>query len=170
LSFAVLEVGPDLAAAVLAAGLCERAADGPVRSLSVSNPGPGHLALYACARFGPSRLTLVSRDCLQGIATARNLAAAGFEPELAVSDGLDPEEDPVALSDLIVEFPDPVPGFDWIGPVWARVSRRAAPGAGFVLVGRPTEAARFDRRRPGGWTRSFERKRDGFQGLVYRRA
>ena len=157
-------------AAVLAAGLCERAADGPVRSLSVSNPGPGHLALFACARFGPSRLSLLSRDCLQGIATARNLAAAGFAPELVVSDGLDPEEDPGAFSDLIVEFPDPVPGFDWIGPVWARATRAAAPGASFVLVGRPTETVRFDRRAPAGWTRSLERKRDGFQGMVYRRA
>ena len=157
-------------AAVLAAGLCARAAgDAVIRRVSIGNPGPGHLALYLCGRFGVERLRLVSRDCLQTSATRRNLAAAGYSPELSESDGLETGESFEGGFDLIVEFPEPVPEFDWIGPLWERASRSATPGSAFVMVGRPTEAGRFDRRKPSGWTRVFERKRDGFSGLVYRR-
>ena len=157
-------------AAVLAAGLCERAAAGSlVRSIAIANPGQGHIALYACSRFEAARLRLVSRDSLQSIATARNLAAAGLAPELTFSDGLDPQDCAQASEDLIVEFPDPVPGYDWAGPVWARAGRAAKSGASLVLVSRPTEAVRFDRRKPAGWTRRIARKKNGFEGLVYRR-
>ncbi len=157
-------------AAALAAAICDRAAgDSPARACSIGNPGPGHPALYACGRFGIRTLRVVSRDCLQVAATARNLAAVGFSPELSASDGLDPGEPPGAGFDLILEFPDPVPEYDWIGPLWDRASRSAAPGASLVLVSRPTEAARFDRRKPRGWVRRLERKRDGFAGLAYRR-
>ena len=157
-------------ASVLAAGLFARAAgETRVRGASIGNPGPGHTSLYACGRFGIERLRLVSRDFLQTTATRRNLAAAGFSPELSESDGLDPGEPFEGGFDLVVEFPDPVPEFDWIGPLWDRAARTAAPGAAFVMVSRPTEAGRFDRRKPSGWTRAFERKRDGFSGLVYRR-
>lgn len=156
--------------AVLAAELCGRAVgQASVRSVLVGNPGPGHAALHACGRFGAGSLRLVTRDCLQTVATARNLAAAGFSPELSVSDGLDPSEAPGGAFDLILEFPDPVPEFDWIGPIWDRASRAAAPGATFLLSSRPTETVRFDRRKPRGWTRGFERKRYGFTALAYRR-
>jgi SAM-dependent methyltransferase len=157
-------------AAALAAGLCARAAgETRVRGALIGNPGPGHAALWACGRFGVERLRLVSRDFLQTAATRRNLAAAGFSPDVSSSDGLDPGESLEGAFDLVVEFPDPVPEFDWIGPLWDRATRSAAPGAALVLVSRPTEAGRFDRRKPSGWTRSFERKRDGFSGLAYRR-
>lgn len=157
-------------AAVLAAGLCERACAGSlIRSVSIHNPGPGHAVLYACIRFEPSRLSLISRDLLQLTAARRNLAAAGFFPELSQSDGLDPMATEAASADLIVELPEAIPEVDWIQPVWERASRIAKRGASLVYVSRPTEAVRFDKRRPGGWVRRFGRKRDGFQGLVYRR-
>lgn len=154
----------------LSAALCDRAVgDLPVRTCSIGNPGPGHPALYVCVRFGIESLRLVSRDLLQIAATARNLAAAGLSPDLSASDGLDPGEVPGPGRGLILEFPDPVPEYDWIGPLWDRVTRSAASGASLVLVSRPTEASRFDRRKPRGWVRSLERKRDGFTGLAYRR-
>jgi len=157
-------------ATVLAAGLCERAWAGSLfRSVSISNPGPGHLTLFVCTRFQPSQLSLLSRDSLQTIATSRNLAASGFFPVLSVSDGLDPRSVGQAYADLIVEIPEPVPEYDWIAPIWERASRQAKTGTSLVFVSRPTEAVRFDKRKSAGWTRRFDRKRDGFLGLVYRK-
>lgn len=157
-------------AVALAAGLCDRAAGGAdIRSASIGNPGPGHGALYACGRFGIERMRLVSRDCLQTTATLRNLEAAGLSPRVSVSDGLSDDKDAEGTFDLILEFPEPIPEFDWIGPIWDRASRSARPGTILVAASRPTEAVRFDRRKPSGWIRSFERKRDGFSGLVYLR-
>jgi tRNA1(Val) A37 N6-methylase TrmN6 len=157
-------------ATVLAADLAERASAGSLfQSVLLSNPGPGHLALFACARFASSRIDLVSRDSLQGIATQRNLAAAGFSPEISVSDGLESADVKNASADLIIELPEPVPEYDWIAPVWERATRAAKTGASFVFVSRPTEAVRFDKRKTTGWTRRMERKRNGFQGIVYRR-
>lgn len=157
-------------ASILAASLAERASAGSLfRSVLISNPGPGHLALFACSRFGASRIACVSRDSLQGLATRRNLAAAGFAPEFFSSDGLDLEDVEAASADLVVETPDIIPEYDWIAPVWERSSRAVKAGGSLVFVSRPTEALRFDRKKPSGWTRRIERKRDGFSGVVYRR-
>ncbi len=157
-------------ATILAASLAENAAAGCLpRRVLLSVSGPGHLALYACARFEPARLDLVSRDCLHWAAVRRNLAAAGFRQEASVLDGLDPSRTEAASSDLLFEMPEPIPGYDWISSVWERAGRAAKAGAGLVFVSRPTEAVRFDRRKPPDWTRRFERKRNGWQGLVYRR-
>ena len=157
-------------ASVLAASACVRASAGSLfRSILLSNPGPGHVALFACSRFEPARTALVSRDSLQILATRRNLAAAGFSPIITESDGLDPEDVDPSSADLIVEIPDPVPECDWISPVWKRASRAAKSGASLVFVGRPTEAVRFDRRKTEDWVRRFERKRNGFLVLTYRK-
>jgi len=155
-------VAADLAERVLAGSL--------VRDALVVNPGLGHFPLWLAKRAAPERLCAASRDLLQLAGTGANLAAlSGRKPTYRALDALRLDEEAPASFDLIAEFLDAVPEYDWIGPIWERALLLLKTGATFILVGTPTELQRAEKRRPAGLRLLGEKRRKGFAAAAWRR-
>ena len=155
----------------VAAELAERAIAGIlVREALVVNPGLGHFPLWLARRAGPARIQAASRDLLSLAATGANLAAlAGRRPAYRALDALRLDELPSASLDLLAEFPDAVPEYDWIEPLWDRAFRLLKRGATFLLAATPTELARAEKRRPQGFRLLGDRRRKGQAAMAWRR-
>jgi precorrin-6B methylase 2 len=161
-------VGYDQAAA---AELAEKVVPGSlIRDALIVNPGIGHLALWASRRLGPQTLTAASRDLLSLAATAANLA---LQPNSrlhyrAMSSLELGSLDPASL-DLLACFPDVVPEYDWIGPLWADAARLLKRGAILIVSCQPTELTRLAKRRPQGWKLRGEKRKKGFVAAAWER-
>ncbi|MBN1241721.1 MAG: methyltransferase [Spirochaetales bacterium] len=150
----------------LAAWAAERASAGRlVRAACLVEPGAGHLAAFLQGFLAPASLALVTRDALAAATAARNSTLAAREagregPDIAESD--DGADLRASSFDLLVELALPVPGRDWSGPAWERVSRLLKEGGAFVAAGTATELSRLERHRAPGFRGLFERKRKGY--------
>ncbi|MCX7024637.1 MAG: methyltransferase [Spirochaetes bacterium] len=155
----------------LAADAALRAATGRlVRSACVLDPGVGHLAIWLAKKFSCAEIAVSSRDILQVMATRENLSALPrHRPSFRELDALEPSNGASRAFDLAAAFPEPVPGCDWIGPLWSEAAALCKDGAAFVATMRPTEAVRFDMRKSDGFRRLAEKKRKGFTALSYER-
>jgi len=154
---------------VVAAETAARAMAGSLaREVLVINPGVGHLPLWLARTLGPLRITAASRDLLSLAATGANLAGGRPAPAYRGLDALRLDElaGPPSF-DLVAEFPDAVPEYDWIGPAWERASRLVKAGGVYLAACAPTELARLEKRRPSGWRLAAERKRKGFASLAW---
>jgi 16S rRNA (guanine1207-N2)-methyltransferase len=146
-----------------------------VRDALVVNPEAGHIPILIGRRIRPDRLDAAGRDLLALAATGENLdwslAAPGAPspPAYRALDLLRLDELPAAGYDLIVEFPDIEPAYDWIAPFWERILHLLKRGGSLLVVLPPTEWQRLEKRRPSGFTLRIEKKRKGFQAAVYRR-
>jgi hypothetical protein len=70
---------------------------------------------------------------------------------------------------LIAAFPELVPQTNRLDAIWEGMNYLLAPG-GLAVLGFPsTEAGRFDRKKPAGFTRAGDIKRKGFRALAYKR-
>jgi hypothetical protein len=165
-------------------------ADGRGPAVLVHECDQGHFPAWlvsraAAASSAPPRLVLVGRNVL-ALAAARNntLFAAGGATagspagpatvsvraavDLGIcAAGLLAE---FGLFDLVVSFPEAVPRVDRAAASWAAVSGLLAPGGLFLVAQTSTEAERFDRSKPRGFSRAGELKRDGFRAQAYRKS
>jgi len=161
-------------AAVLAAEAASRGLAGAlVRDALIINPGAGHFAVWAARKLGCARLAAASRDLLSLAATGANLAfAGGRRPPVYRAldeirlDELAGEEHSL---DLLAEFPDTVPEYDWIGLAWDRATRLVKIGGSYLAACPPTEIARLLKRRPSGWRLAAERRRRGYAAMLWTR-
>lgn len=151
--------------------LAARSASGSlVREALVVNPGVGHAAMWIAQSLGPNRLSAASRDILSLAATGENLASLpGSRTTYRALDALRLDEIPEAFFDLHLEFAEPVPGYDWIGPLWERALRLDKRGSSFVLVVPPTEMVRVEKRRPEGFRLLGEKRKKGLSAAAWRR-
>ncbi len=159
-------------AAQVAAELAERALAGLlVRDALVINPGgPGHFPLWLSRRVRPDRIACASRDLLSLAATGENLRAlCGAGIAYRAIDPLRLDELTPFSFDVLAEFADPVPAYDWIGPAWEGAQRLLKCGAVYLLVASPTELQRAQKRRPAGFRLIGERRRKGYAAAAYRR-
>lgn len=162
-------VGYDQAAA---AELAEKVIPGSlVRQALIINPGIGHLALWASRRLGPQVLTAASRDLLSLAATGANLA---LQPNSRLSyqalSSLELEGLESASLDLLVAFPDVVPDYDWIGPLWAEAGRLVKRGGIFIVSCQPTELTRLTKKRPQGWKLKGEKRKKSCLAAAWERS
>jgi hypothetical protein len=139
-------------------------------------PGAGHLAIWVARELRPKRLTAASRDELALEATESNLAALPerFRPVYVPVDALSAANLAPASFDLLAECPEIVPERDWTLPAWERAGRLLRPGGVFLACCSPTEAARFEKRRPtageGRWSLLCRRRKKGFVASAWRRS
>jgi hypothetical protein len=155
----------------VAADLSERCLAGSlVRDVLILNPGPGHLALWLARRLSPERLTAASRDLLALAATGANLAAfPGRKPAYRPLSSLSMDALAPASFDFFAAFPDIVPEYDWINPLWSDAARLLKAGASFLLVAPPTELFRAEKRRPSGFSLVGEKRKRGAVAAMWRR-
>ena len=161
-------------APALAAEVAARALPGSlVREALVIDPGVGHFPVWLARKLGPARISAASRDLLSLAATGANLASAGgrkppaYRPldalrldELAEDRGMD----------LVAEFPDVVPGYDWTAPAWELAGRLVKSGGAYVATSTASELGRLEKRRPSGWRLAAERRKKGLASAAYVRA
>ncbi|HUX37558.1 MAG TPA: methyltransferase [Rectinemataceae bacterium] len=145
----------------------------PARKALVINPGIGHAALWIAMALGPESLTLASRDLLSLVAARENLEALGevrgTTLPVDILDLLSLDDKAEGQQDLLLEFADPVPEYDWIADTWARALKLLAPGATFVIAAAPTELVRIEKRRPDGFRLLGEKRRKGSAAVAWRR-
>jgi hypothetical protein len=159
-------------ASALAADVAERACSGSlVREALVLNPGLGHTALWIARALGPQRITAASRDLLSLAATGANLGLlpGSSRPAYRAVDSLRADELEAASLDLILDFPDVVPEYDWISPTWERALRLLKTGGTLVVASGPTELTRLEKRRPSGWRLLADKRKRGFAATAWRR-
>jgi hypothetical protein len=138
--------------------------------------------------FLPKQIVLSGRNILALEAARHNtkvaLAATALAvPALAAMDMLIqgipstelPMEHPANLTaepgaySFIVAFPETVPGEERLTALWEGLAGLLLPG-GTALIALPSsEAEKFDRKKPGGFTRLGDIKRQGFRALAYRK-
>ncbi|HET7838171.1 MAG TPA: methyltransferase [Rectinemataceae bacterium] len=155
----------------LAAEVGQRAcAGGLVREALVVNPGIGHMALWIAKALGPSRISAASRDLLSLAATGANLGSlpASSRPAYRALDALGTGELPAHSLDLIVDFLDVIPEYDWIAPAWETAARLLKRGGILIAASGPTELTRLERRRPSGWSLVADKRRRGFAATAWR--
>jgi len=76
----------------------------------------------------------------------------------------------------IAAFPELLPqsslpkGVDQLGAIWDAIPPLLADGGVFLVTFSSSDAERFDRKKPAGFTRLGSVKRNGFRALAYRRA
>ena len=165
---------PQLAATELVSRF---ASGGKIDESLVINPGVGHAALWIAASLGPKRLRLAGRDLLALHAARENLAridqVSNEDPnesmavELVDVLSLDGVEE--ASLDLLLDFADPVPEYDWVEPTWSRALRLLCPGGTLVIAAPPTELVRLERRRPSGFRLLGEKRKKGASAAAWRR-
>jgi hypothetical protein len=74
---------------------------------------------------------------------------------------------PETRIDSILIFPDPIPEFDYIAPLWNQVMHCTKRGSGVTIVTTATIASRVEKIRPKGIRRLGEKKRKGYTALFY---
>lgn len=155
----------------VAADLSERCLAGNlVRDALILNPGCGHLALWLARRLPPERLTAASRDLLSLAATGANLAAfPGRKPAYRPVSSLSMDALTPASFDFFAAFPDIIPEYDWISPLWDDAARLLKAGASFLLVAPPTELFRAEKRRPSGFSLVGEKRKKGAVAAMWRK-
>ena len=145
----------------------------PIGKALFVNPGIGHAAMWLALAQAPQSIALASRDLLSLVASRENLAGLVRDRELATSIGihhiLDLDAKTEGGQDLLVDFVDPVPEYDWVADSWARAGGLVASGGLFVVASPPTEAVRMEKRRPEGFRLLGEKRKKGSVAVAWRR-
>jgi hypothetical protein len=110
------------------------------------------LALEA-SRYNMSQETVCAIPGLD-LSISRKTLAAALEPESRAYD-------------LIVGFPQFVPQTDRIIPLWEGLRELLSPGGIGIMALPASEAERFDRKKPSGFNRLGDCKRNGFRAVGY---
>ncbi|MHB9291161.1 hypothetical protein Holit_00233 [Hollandina sp. SP2] len=110
------------------------------------------LALEA-SRYNMSQETILTIPGLD-LSMNRKTLAAALEPESHTYD-------------LIVGFPQFVPQTDRIIPLWEGIRELLSPGGIGIMALPASEAERFDRKKPPGFNRLGDCKRNGFRAVGY---
>ncbi|MEI6874879.1 MAG: methyltransferase [Spirochaetota bacterium] len=159
------------------------------RDCLVINPGMGHAAIWTAISLAPSGIALASRDLLSLVAASENLGRLGVIARAADEDGgadrdsgtgalplvtrsldvLRLDEEPPESFDLVLDFADPIPGYDWIAPTWERSARLLRRGGTLIIAAPPTELVRLEKRRQQGWRLLGEKRKKGSAAAAWRR-
>jgi hypothetical protein len=155
----------------LAIEALEKASAGSLlRDFMVVEPGIGLAALWATKVFGPARLHAVSRDLLSLSATGANLKKAlhpAAGPEYMTYESGELPDLPEASIDSILIFPESIPEFDYITPMWSQIVHCTKRGSSIVIVATSTIASRIEKIHPKLVRRVGEKKRKGFVALIF---
>ncbi len=161
---------PQMAAAEL---LGRFASVKPIGKSLIVNPGIGHIAMWIALALGPQNIGMATRDLLSLVASRENLSTLVRDRELPISidirDLLSLDAATDGGQNLLVDFVDPVPEYDWIADVWGRAKDLIAPGGLFVVAAPPTEAVRMEKRRPEGFRLLGEKRKKGSVAVAWRR-
>jgi hypothetical protein len=145
--------------------------EGGQAAILIHEGGQGHFPAWLLRRgLRADRLVLSGRNILALEAVRHNTVAALAATALSVQalPGIELPITPQTYS-LIVAFPETVPGTERFTALWEGIARLLLPG-GTALIALPSsEAEKFDRKKPGGFTRLGDIKRRGFRALAYRR-
>ncbi len=176
----------------LAVELCDIAMTGAtVRNTLIINPGSGRLACYLRAR-SKTRIDLCGRDALANAAARRNILLnekpsaelVSAEPASAERAAVDSAEvvpsakTPTEFSfvecapehayDLMLEFPDLIPGVDPGDAFWPSAARALKLG-GAVVVSMPSNSFdKLERKKPKGFVKLREKKKKGYVAAAWR--
>lgn len=151
-------------------------------SVLVHECDQGHFPAWLAARAASSslapRFTLVARNVLALAAACKNTLAACRVPGLTAPRAVAAVDLGIAADrllagngpfDLIVSFPEAVPRVDRVEATWVAASKLLSAEGLFIVSQASTEAERFDRAKPRGFSRAGELKRDGFRAIAYRK-
>lgn len=156
----------------------------PRSSILIYEPGQGHfprwLLGYLAKETKPEgassmyRWVLFSRNILALEASRYNMAEEtvltipGLDLSIhrkRLAAALEPER---PTYDLIIGFPQFVPQTDRIIPLWEGIRELLSPGGIGIMALPASEAERFDRKKPSGFNRLRDCKRNGFRAVGYR--
>lgn len=154
----------------LAVELAERSLPGSlVRDALVINPGIGHFPLWLSRKLGPDRIIAASRDLLGLAATGENIAGLpGRKPSYRALDALRLDALAPASIDLLVDFADKVPEYEWTAPFWEQALRLLKRGGTLIFTGSPTELQRLEKHRPSGFRLIAGKRKKGFAAAAWR--
>jgi hypothetical protein len=168
---------------------------GPVKLFSsevsaalIHEGGQGHFPVWLIKLLeqrelpGPNMLVLHGRNILGLEAARHNIAAnspgaASRQPRIVPGVELDQKLAELAAAEglpapqgygFIAAFPQSVPQTDRFDSIWEGLKNLLLPGGAAILAFPSTEADRFDKRKPSGFTRLGDLKRQGFRALGYR--
>lgn len=158
----------------------------PAFPLLVHSPGQGHLAAALAkawsARGSAAELYLSGRDSMALRASRANVLAnlgvpvvgassPAREASVAILPGYDIEVSTGALAEgtlgCLAIFPELCPERDWVPGAWRTAARLLRQGGELCVSASATEAQRFDKVRPKGFTRGPDIKRDGFRAMLF---
>jgi hypothetical protein len=142
----------------------------------VHEGGQGHFPVWLLKLLeqrelpGPDILVLHGRNILGLEAARHNIAPHQVRIVPGVDLGLDQE--PLLTTagpgyGFIAAFPQSVPQTDRHDSIWEGLKNLLLPGGTAILAFSSTEADRFDKRKPSGFTRLGDLKRQGFRALMY---
>ncbi|GHV72047.1 hypothetical protein AGMMS49928_27170 [Spirochaetia bacterium] len=151
-----------------------------LNSVLIHEGGQGHFSAWLAARFSmkDTAFVLSGRNILALEAALHNAKDPGrnhFPPrQVQIISAVDPFLDGEKLRaaavngySLIAAFPEIIPQTSYHEALWESFDQLLAKD-GIALVGlSSTEAERFDRKKPKGYTRLGDLKRKGFRALAY---
>lgn len=147
----------------LAAEIIAAVVSGGAKRMLVCDPGPGHLPAFL-NNSPKQRIDLCSRDALALAASRANirLATAGNATQQDGQDFAFMEDiTDHAGYDLLVAFPENIPGVDLADQFWAHTIRLLKSGGQVVAALGSTFYERLEKRRPRGFIKQREKKHRG---------
>ena len=153
----------------------------PEGAILIHDPGQGHFALWLAAYLAGSetsaallktnqfRLVLAGRNIV-ALAAAKSALASAATAIIPCADiYIDRERIKAAEKDynLIIFIPETVSETDRREAYWQGIRELAAPGSILIAGMSSSEAERFDRKKPSGFSRLGDIKRRGFRAMGY---
>ncbi|MDR2394910.1 MAG: methyltransferase [Treponema sp.] len=152
-------------------------------SILIYEPGQGHFPRWFLEYLtqakkpqdasGVYRWVFFSRNILALEASRYNMYPETVRTVLGLDLSVNRKTLAIALEpesrtyDLILGFPQFVPQTDRIIPLWEGLRELLSPGGMGIIALPASEAERFDRKKPSGFNRLGDCKRNGFRALGY---
>jgi hypothetical protein len=166
-------------AVAVAARLVARLGPGVCGSpLLVHEPGQGFFPCWLLAAYGDSPVVVLSGRNVLALEAARHnvsrLAAVVPAADLRLGGQALLEAAGGGKYACLAAFPELLPqsslpkGTDQLASLWGAVPPLLAAGGLLLVTLASSDAERFDRRKPAGFTRLGGIRRDGFRALAYR--
>ncbi len=145
----------------------------------VHETGQGHLPIWLGRYFGnrvQGKIVLSGRNIISLKASHYNLEKNGFQSEIfpSIDIGFNHEEMENLFGNdntprLIITFPESIPAIDRLSALWDGLSHLLRSGDIAITGFTSSEADRFDKVKPKGFSRMNDVKRNGFRVMAYRR-
>ncbi len=148
-------------------------------NILIHEPGQGHLPLWL-EKYLENRtqrtIILSGRNIISLKASQYNLEKNGFQSEALPAIDLGFDKDRIenlfgkdGTPRLIIAFPEHIPNTDRLGAIWEGLYELLRPGDIAVTGFSSSEADRFDKIKPKGFSRMNDLKRNGFRVMAYKR-
>jgi 16S rRNA G1207 methylase RsmC len=143
------------------------------KSILIHEPGQGFFSAWLAKTGIDLPIVLSSRNILSLDASRRNTVAAQKNPgDAAIT--IFPVPDLPSADDIkkqftfIAAFPESIPGTNLHDTWWENIAGLLENGGAVIAALPSSEAERFDRKKPKGFSRLGDIKRNGFRALAYR--